>query len=60
VCIYAKDPMTLSPQTEELMDALAELSEGLTWDEYAAPVTEDMLLERKRERNARGGSECDT
>ena len=57
VCIYAKDPMMLSPQTEEMMDALAALSEGLTQEEYFAPVTEEMLLERKRERKARGGAE---
>jgi len=50
VCIFAKDPMTLSPQTEELMDALAALSEGLTWEEYSAPVSEDELRKRKRKR----------
>ena len=48
VCIFAKDPMAVSPQTDELMDALAGLSEGLTWDEYSAPVSEDDLRKRKR------------
>ena len=57
VCLYAKDPMTLSPQTEEVMDALAELSEGLTQEEYFAPVTEEMLRQRKLQRKAREGGE---
>ena len=39
--------MAVSPQTDELMDALAGLSEGLTWDEYSAPVSEDDLRKRK-------------
>lgn len=43
VCIFAKDPMTLSPRTEELMDALGDLSEGLTWEEYSKPVPEEAL-----------------
>jgi hypothetical protein len=47
VCVFAKDPMTVSPQTEKLMDALAELSEGLTWEEYSAPVSEDALRKHK-------------
>ncbi len=41
VCIFAKDPTLLSPQTEELMDALAELNEGLTLEAYSAPVAEE-------------------
>ena len=48
VCIFAKDPMALSAQTEELMDALADFGEGLTADEYSAPVSEEMLRELKR------------
>lgn len=47
VCVFAKDPMALSPQTEQLMEALAELDDGLTWDEYSAPVAEDLLRKRK-------------
>lgn len=50
VCIYAKSPKSVSPQTEELMDALAALSEGLTWEECSAPVSEEMLRARKRRR----------
>lgn len=52
VCIFAKDPMAATPQTEELMDALAGLSEGLTWDEYSAPVSEDALRKRKDKGSA--------
>ncbi|PTT87883.1 hypothetical protein DBR42_10795 [Pelomonas sp. HMWF004] len=55
VCIFAKDPMALSPQTEELMDALAELSDGLTPEEYSAPVSEQMLRDMQRKRKD-GGS----
>jgi len=51
VSIFAKDPTVLSPQTEELMDALAGLSEGLSPQEYSAPVTEELIRERKRNRN---------
>lgn len=50
VCVFAKDPEVLSPQTEELMNALAELNEGLTLEEYSAPVTEEVVRERKRKR----------
>ena len=52
VCIFAKDPMTVSPQTDELMDALADLSEGLTWDEYSAPASQDTVRKRKNEGSA--------
>jgi len=48
VCIFAKDPTVLSPQTEEMMDALAELNEGLTLQEYSAPVTDDAIRAHKR------------
>ena len=57
VCIFAKDPMALSPQTEELMDALVELSEGLTTEEYSAPVSEEVLREIKRRRKDGGSAE---
>jgi hypothetical protein len=57
VCIFAKDPMALSPQTEELMDALVELSEGLTTEEYSAPVSEEVLREIKRKRKEGGSAE---
>jgi hypothetical protein len=33
----------LSPQTEELMDALADLNEGLTLEEYSAPAAEEAI-----------------
>jgi len=56
VSIFAKDPSALSPQTEELMDALAALSEGLSLEEYSAPVTEDVIRQRKRNRNDDGSS----
>lgn len=55
VCIFAKDPMALSPQTEELMDTLAELGDGLTPEEYSAPVSEQMLRDMQRKRKE-GGS----
>lgn len=57
VCIFAKDPMAVSPQTEELMDALAELSEGLTPEEYSAPVSEEVLIAIKRQRKDGGSAE---
>jgi hypothetical protein len=57
VCIFAKDPMALSPQTEELMDALVELSEGLTIEEYSAPVSEEVPREIKRKRKDGGSAE---
>jgi hypothetical protein len=56
VCVFAEDPSALSPQTEELMDALAALSEGLSLDEYSAPVTEEVIREQKRKRNDDGSS----
>ena len=56
VSIFAKDPSALSPQTEELMDALAGLSEGLSLEEYSAPVSEEVIRERKRNRNDEGSS----
>jgi hypothetical protein len=55
VCIFAKDPSVLSSQTEELMDALAELNEGLSLEQYSAPVTEEAIQEHKRKRNGDGG-----
>lgn len=57
VCVFAKDPMALSPQTEELMDALAELSDGLSLEEYSAPVSEEVLREIKRKRKDGGRGE---
>lgn len=56
VSVFAKDPSALSRQTEELMDALAGLSEGLRLEEYSAPVTEEDIRERKRDRNDDGSS----
>ena len=56
VSIFAKDPSALSPQTEQVMDALAELSEGLSLEEYSAPVTDEVIRERKRDRNDGGNS----
>lgn len=58
VCVYANDPMApLSPQTEDLLDALGELSAGSTDEEYFAPVTEETLREIKRKRQERGSAE---
>jgi hypothetical protein len=57
VCIFAKDPFSLAPQTETLMDALAELREGLHPDDYAAPVSEEALREIKRKRQEGAGGE---
>ena len=56
VCVFAKDPSALSPQTEELMGALAGLSEGLSPEEYSAPVTEEFIREQKRNRNGDGSA----
>ncbi len=47
VTIYANDPS--KPKIDEFLDALAELSEGLSSDEYAAPVP-DHLLARKKDQ----------
>jgi len=41
VYVFAEDPSALSPGTEELMDALAELSEGLSLEAYSAPVADE-------------------
>ena len=43
--IYANDPS--KPRLTELLDALDELNEGLSSDEYAAPVPEHELRRRK-------------
>lgn len=56
VSVFARDPGALSPRTEQLMDALAGLSEGLSLEDYLAPVTEEVIRERKRPRDDEGSS----
>lgn len=43
--IYAQDPS--KPRISEFLDALEELNEGLSSDEYAEPVPEHELRRRK-------------
>ena len=46
VSIYARDPMNRGAQ--ELLDALSELNDGLTLDEYTEPVSDNELRRRKQ------------
>ncbi len=57
VCVYAKDPTVLSPDTLRFMDALAELSEDSTNEEYFAVPTDEQLQEIKRKRRESKDSE---
>ena len=57
VCVYAKDPTVLSPETEQFMDSLAELSADRTNEQYFYVPTDEQLQEIKRQRREAEGSE---
>jgi hypothetical protein len=48
VTIYFNDPS--KPEISKLLDALEDLNEGLSSDEYAAPVPEHLLRRTKADR----------
>ena len=43
VCIHARESPVLSAQYREVAEALDELNEGLTQEDYFKPVPEDQL-----------------
>lgn len=52
ITVRANDPTV--PQNEEFLDALAALNEGLTLDEYTAPVPESALRRKKSDDKESG------